>query len=137
MLIRAFQTPDTDAVIALWEACKLVRPWNDPRGDIQTKMTTQPELFLVGEVDGAIAASAMVGFDGHRGWIHYLAVSPTLQRQGLGKQLMAEVESLLVARGCNKLSLQVRSENEKVLGFYRGLGYGEDQVISMGKRLIL
>lgn len=137
MLIRAFQTPDTDAVIALWEACKLVRPWNDPRGDIHIKMTTQPELFLVGETDGAIVATAMVGFDGHRGWIHYLAVSPSLQRQGLGKQLMAEVESLLVARGCNKLSLQVRSENEKVLGFYRGLGYGEDQVISMGKRLIL
>jgi ribosomal protein S18 acetylase RimI-like enzyme len=137
MLIRAFQTPDTHAVIALWEACKLVRPWNDPRGDIHIKMTTQPELFLVGETDGAIVATAMVGFDGHRGWIHYLAVSPSLQRQGLGKQLMAEVESLLVARGCNKLSLQVRSENEKVLGFYRGLGYGEDQVISMGKRLIL
>lgn len=137
MLTRAFQTPDTDAVIALWEACKLVRPWNDPRGDIQTKMTTQPELFLVGELDGTIVASAMVGFDGHRGWIHYLAVEPALQRQGLGKQLMAEVEKLLIERGCNKLSLQVRSENDKVLGFYRGLGYGEDQVISMGKRLIL
>jgi ribosomal protein S18 acetylase RimI-like enzyme len=142
MLIRPFAEPDTDAVVALWERCGLVRPWNDPRADIARKLTEQPELFLVGEVGevsdiGGIAATAMAGFDGHRGWVHYLAVDPLRQRQGLGRAIMAEVERLLVERGCPKLNLQVRSDNLKVLGFYRGLGYGEDQVLSLGKRLIL
>lgn len=89
-----------------------------------------------GETSG-IVATAMAGFDGHRGWVHYLAVDPLRQRQGLGRAIMAEVERLLVERGCPKLNLQVRSDNLKVLGFYRGLGYGEDQVLSLGKRLIL
>ncbi|WP_394769295.1 GNAT family acetyltransferase [Lacisediminihabitans sp.] len=139
MLIRPFAEPDTDAVVALWERCGLVRPWNDPRADIARKLTEQPELFLVGEAGetGAIAATAMAGFDGHRGWVHYLAVDPLRQRQGLGRAIMAEAERLLVERGCPKLNLQVRSDNLKVLGFYRGLGYGEDQVLSLGKRLIL
>lgn len=146
MLIRPFAEPDTDAVVALWECCGLVRPWNDPRADIARKLTEQPELFLVGETGetgetsgetSGIVATAMAGFDGHRGWVHYLAVDPLRQRQGLGRAIMAEVERLLVERGCPKLNLQVRSDNLKVLGFYRGLGYGEDQVLSLGKRLIL
>jgi ribosomal protein S18 acetylase RimI-like enzyme len=137
MLIRPLAQPDADAVVALWERCGLVRPWNDPRADIERKLSEQPELFLVGETEGAISATAMAGFDGHRGWVHYLAVDPALQRQGLGRAIMAEVERLLVERGCPKLNLQVRSDNQKVLGFYRGLGYGEDQVLSLGKRLIL
>jgi ribosomal protein S18 acetylase RimI-like enzyme len=137
MLIRPFCRADTDAVVALWERCGLVRPWNDPRADIDSKLTEQPELFLVGEVDHAVVATAMVGFDGHRGWVHYLAVDPAQQRKGLGRTIMAEVERLLVERGCPKLNLQVRSDNHKVLGFYRGLGYGEEQVVSLGKRLIL
>ena len=137
MLIRPLAQPDADAVVALWERCGLVRPWNDPRADIERKLSEQPELFLVGETEGAISATAMAGFDGHRGWVHYLAVDPALQRQGLGRAIMAEVERLLVERGCPKLNLQVRSDNQKVLGFYRGLGYGEDQALSLGKRLIL
>ena len=143
MLIRPFREEDTDAVVALWNACQLVRPWNDPRADIARKLTEQPELFLVGVTEpGAteparIVATAMAGYDGHRGWVHYLAVDPTLHRTGLGRQLMAEVERLLVDRGCPKLNLQVRSDNLRVLAFYRGLGYGEDQVVSLGKRLIL
>lgn len=138
MLIRPFSRADTDAVVTLWTDCGLVRPWNDPIADIERKLTEQPELFLVGaNEDDAIIATAMAGFDGHRGWVHYLAVAPTLQRKGLGRQLMAEVERLLVERGCPKLSLQIRDDNTKVLGFYRGLGYGQDNVISLGKRLIL
>ena len=137
MLIRPFASPDTDAAVALWERCGLVRPWNDPRADIERKLTEQPELFLVGEVDQAVVATAMVGFDGHRGWVHYLAVDPARQRQGLGRAMMVEAERLLVERGCPKLNLQVRSDNQKVLAFYRGLGYGEEQVMSLGKRLIL
>lgn len=139
MLIRPFSRADTDAVVTLWTDCGLVRPWNDPLADVERKLTEQPELFLVGTSDDAatVIATAMVGFDGHRGWVHYLAVDPTLQRQGNGKTLMAEVERLLVERGCPKLSLQIRDDNTKVLGFYRGLGYGQDNVISLGKRLIL
>jgi ribosomal protein S18 acetylase RimI-like enzyme len=113
-----------------------------PRADIVRKLTEQPELFLVAEAGeiretAGIAATAMVGFDGHRGWVHYLAVDPSRQRQGLGHAIMVEAERLLVERGCPKLNLQVRSDNLTVLGFYRGLGYGEDQVLSLGKRLIL
>ncbi|MCU1414462.1 MAG: acetyltransferase [Microbacteriaceae bacterium] len=137
MDIRPFRTEDTEQVVALWTASGLVRPWNDPRRDIERKLTGQPELFLVGEFDGAIVATAMAGYDGHRGWVHYLAVDPGRRREGLGRQLMAAVETLLIERGCPKLNLQVRSDNAAVLGFYRGLGYGEDQVVSMGKRLIL
>ncbi|MET4780318.1 GNAT family acetyltransferase [Glaciihabitans sp. UYNi722] len=137
MHLRPFDPTDTDAVIALWTACQLVRPWNDPRADIVRKMTEQPELFIVGEIDDRLVATAMAGFDGHRGWVHYLAVDPDSRRSGLGRQLMAEVERLLREAGCPKLNLQVRSDNLAVLGFYRGLGYGEDQVVSLGKRLIL
>ena len=137
MLIRTFAVADTDPVISLWEAAGLVRPWNDPRADIRRKLTEQPELFLIGEREGAIIATAMAGFDGHRGWVHYLAVAPDHHREGLGRAMMAEVERLLRSCGCPKLNLQVRSDNLAVLGFYRGLGYGEEQVTSMGKRLIL
>jgi ribosomal protein S18 acetylase RimI-like enzyme len=138
MLIRPFSRADTDAVVTLWTDCGLVRPWNDPLADIERKLSEQPELFLVGvDEGGTVIATAMAGFDGHRGWVHYLAVDPTLQRKGFGRQLMAEVERLLVERGCPKLSLQIRDDNTKVIGFYRGLGYGQDNVISLGKRLIL
>jgi ribosomal protein S18 acetylase RimI-like enzyme len=137
MLIRPFRLEDTEAVIALWTECKLVRPWNDPRADIARKLTEQPELFLVGEIDGNVAVTAMAGYDGHRGWVHYLAVDPGRHRQGLGRAMMEEVESQLRARGCPKLSLMVRSDNRDVVAFYRGLGYGEDQVVALGKRLIL
>jgi ribosomal protein S18 acetylase RimI-like enzyme len=137
MLIRPFRRDDTDAVVQLWTDCSLVRPWNDPRADIERKLTEQPELFLVGEVDGTLVATAMAGYDGHRGWVHYVAVDPTRRREGLGRAIVGRVESLLVERGCPKLNLQVRSDNTVVLGFYRGLGYGEDQVVSLGKRLIL
>jgi len=137
MLTRPFRAEDEEAVIALWTACALVRPWNDPRADIRRKLTEQPELFLVGELDGAIVATVMAGYDGHRGWVHYLAVDPTRRRQGLGRAMMAEVEKELTGRGCPKLGLQIRSDSRDALAFARGLGYGEEQVVSMGKRLLL
>lgn len=136
MQIRPFAVADTEAVIRLWQDCGLVRPWNDPRKDIERKLTEQPELFLVGESGGELAASAMFGFDGTRGWVHYLAVAPTSQGLGLGRALMDEGERLLLERGCPKLNLQVRTDNEAVLGFYRSLGYRQDAVVSLGKRLI-
>lgn len=137
--IRPFHSEDTDAVVALWESCGLVRPWNDPRCDIARKLTVQPELFLVAEPeddsDGVVAAG-MAGFDGHRGWVNYLAVRPDLQGSGLGRALMAEFERLLTDLGCPKLNLQVRAGNEQVLGFYASLGYTDDRTVSLGKRLI-
>lgn len=136
MHIRPFQPTDETAVIALWQRCELTRPWNDPHKDIQRKLKVQPELFLLGEIDDKVVASVMAGFDGHRGWVNYLAVCPTQRRRGLGRQLMEEVERRLTALGCPKLNLQVRSDNQAVLTFYRNLGYQVDEVVSLGKRLI-
>lgn len=136
MDIRAYQPTDESAVIALWEACGLTRPWNDPHKDIARKLTEQPELFLVGVEGEKLMATAMVGFDGHRGWVYYLAVDPAFQRLSYGKQLMHEAEQLLIARGCPKINLLVRSSNTKVLKFYAELGYTQDDVVSLGRRLI-
>jgi ribosomal protein S18 acetylase RimI-like enzyme len=135
MEIRSFSTEDTEAVIALWERCGLVRPWNDPRKDIARKLTVQADLFLVGVLDGRIVAAVMAGYEGHRGWVNYLAVEPGLQRDGLGRAMMAEAEKRLHALGCPKVSLQIRRGNTAVVAFYARLGYVEDEVISMGKRL--
>ncbi|ROS65206.1 ribosomal protein S18 acetylase RimI-like enzyme [Curtobacterium sp. PhB172] len=135
--IRPFRADDTDAVVALWESCGLVRPWNDPRRDIARKATVQPELFLVAETEAAgVVAAGMAGFDGHRGWVNYLAVQPDLQGSGLGRTLMAEFERLLTDLGCPKVNLQIRAGNERVLGFYESLGYSDDRTVSLGKRLI-
>ncbi|UFS57904.1 GNAT family N-acetyltransferase [Subtercola endophyticus] len=92
----------------------------------------------IGTVGGSdtIVGTAMVGFDGHRGWINYLAVSPAWQRRGYARQLMTEAEALLTARGCPKLNLQVRSGNSAAEAFYRALGYVDDHTVSFGKRLI-
>jgi len=135
--IRPFEPDDTEAVVALWESCGLVRPWNDPRRDIARKLSVQPELFLVATDDrGAVVGAGMAGFDGHRGWVNYLAVRPDLQGGGLGRALMAEFERSLTAMGCPKLNLQVRAGNERVIGFYESLGYADDRTVSLGKRLI-
>jgi ribosomal protein S18 acetylase RimI-like enzyme len=135
MLVRPYQPSDEVAVVGLWRECGLVRPQNDPRKDIRRKLRVSPEWFLVGEHDGRIVGTAMVGYEGHRGWINYLAVEPRLQRTGLGRMLMAEAERLLRAVGCPKINLQVRSSNEHAVQFYRELGFSVDDVISLGKRL--
>jgi ribosomal protein S18 acetylase RimI-like enzyme len=136
MLIRAFEAADEAAVVALWTACGLTRPWNDPPKDIARKLSVQPELFLVGVVDGELVASVMAGYEGHRGWLNYLAVAPTHRGRAFGHRLVIEVEGLLEARGCPKVNLQVRSTNADVLSFYERIGYARDDVVSMGKRLI-
>lgn len=136
MLIRPFTMADEAAIIDLWQRCELTRPWNDPHRDIQRKLQVQPELFLVGEIDGRLVASAMAGYEGHRGWINYLAVCPQQRRQGLARQLMASIEEKLLALGCPKLNLQVRDSNGAALAFYARLGYQVDASVSLGKRLI-
>jgi ribosomal protein S18 acetylase RimI-like enzyme len=135
--IRSYRAEDESAVLRLWELCGLTRPWNDPREDIARKLAEHPELFLVGLVDGRLVATAMGGYEGHRGWVNYLAVAPESRGRSAGRQLMEEVERLLTALGCPKLSLLVRRGNEGVLAFYRELGYAEDDVVAMGKRLIV
>ncbi|PIG08332.1 GNAT family acetyltransferase [Comamonas sp. 26] len=137
MEIRVFAQADIEAVVQLWNDCGLTRPWNDPHKDIARKLSVSPELFLVGTDDqGLLMATVMVGYDGHRGWINYLAVHPSHQRQGHASQLMQQAEQLLTARGCPKLNLQVRAGNEVVIALYESLGYTDDKTVSMGKRLI-
>ena len=136
MHIRPFQLADQTAVIALWQMCELTRPWNDAGLDIQRKLAVNPEWFLVGELQGEVVASAMFGYEGHRGWVNYLAVHPAHQSQGFARAMMAYGEQLLLSAGCPKLNLQVRSSNSQALAFYARLGYGIDEVVSLGKRLI-
>ncbi|WP_454732308.1 MULTISPECIES: GNAT family acetyltransferase [Cupriavidus] len=136
MQIRPYRPADEADIVSLWQTCGLTRPWNDPKKDIARKLTEQPELFLVGEVDGRPMASAMIGFDGHRGWVYYLAVHPEHQRRDHGRRLMARAEQLLIERGCPKINLLVRTGNRQVIDFYRSLGYAQDEAVSLGKRLI-
>jgi ribosomal protein S18 acetylase RimI-like enzyme len=135
MQIRAFEAADEEEVIALWSRCGLLRPWNDPRKDIVRKQSVQRDLFLVAIVDGAIAATLMAGYEGHRGWINYLAVDPTLRRRGIGRALMAEAELRLRQLGCPKINLQIRRDNPEAIAFYERIGFREDPVVSFGKRL--
>jgi ribosomal protein S18 acetylase RimI-like enzyme len=135
--IRPFRSGDTEAVVALWRQAGLVVPGNDPYRDIERKLSVQPELFLVVEGDaGAVIGTAMAGYDGHRGWVNYLAVDEAHRGSGLGAELMAEAERLLAERGCPKLNLQVRSSNAGIIEWYRTLGYAPDNAVSLGKRLI-
>lgn len=134
--IRPYVASDGPAVVRLWSDCGLVRSWNDPHKDIQRKLSVQPELFLVGALEGRIIATVMAGFDGHRGWVNYLAVAEKHRRRGLGRMLMRRVETDLEAMGCPKLNVQIRSSNAAVMAFYEKLGYARDQTICLGKRLI-
>ncbi|CAB3882863.1 GNAT family acetyltransferase [Achromobacter animicus] len=136
LAIRPFHPTDETALIALWHACGLTRPWNDPRKDIARKLTVQSDLFLVGVLDGEIVATLMGGYDGHRGWINYLAVSPEHRRRQFATALMRTVERKLLEMECPKINLLIRSDNIAVKRFYDSLGFQEDAVTSMGKRLI-
>ncbi len=135
MLIRPYQMRDKEAVIKLWSDCGLIVPQNNPEKDIARKQKVNPELFLVGEIDGRIVASCMAGYEGHRGAINYLAVTPDCQRMGYGRDIMEKAEKLLKALGCAKINLNVRTSNRKVIEFYNSIGFHTDDVICMGKRL--
>jgi ribosomal protein S18 acetylase RimI-like enzyme len=135
MQIRPYQPEDEAAVVALWGRCGLTRPWNDPHKDIRRKLQVRPDLFLVGVLGEEVVATAMVGYDGHRGWISYLGVAPEQRRKGLGRCLLAEAERLLRESGCPKINLQVRTSNVEAVAFYERVGFTMDDVVSMGKRL--
>jgi ribosomal protein S18 acetylase RimI-like enzyme len=134
--IRQFVPNDTNRVIFIWEQCDLVRNWNNPNFDIQRKLNFQKELFFVGLLNDEIIATAMFGYDGHRGWLNYFAVLPNFQKRGFGKKLMTFGEMALIEKGCPKLNLQIRNDNTKAINFYKKVGYKEDAAVSFGKRLI-
>ena len=136
MLIKPYIPEYENAVIELWERCELTSPWNNPNVDIERKLKVNPEMFLVGMIDGKVAATVMGGYEGHRGWVNYLAVDPQYRRQGLGRQMMEAVEKKLLEKGCPKINIQIRVDNSEALAFYDKIGYKTDDVISMGKRLI-
>ncbi len=135
MEIRPYQDQDKNAVVALWNECGLVVPQNDPVKDIERKLEVDPDLFLIGLDGEELVATVMGGYEGHRGWINYLAVKPSQQRVGYGRRIMAAVETSLAQRGCPKINLQVRSSNTAVIEFYQSIGYGDDKVVGLGKRL--
>ena len=136
VLIRPYKKTDQSAVIALWQNVFPAAPQhNDPLQDIQRKLTVQPDCFLIAASNGRLIGTVMAGFDGHRGWVYYLAVDPDERRQGIGKALMYAAEQALGKLGCGKVNLQVRADNDAVVAFYQSLGYSVEERISMGKRL--
>lgn len=135
-MIRTFRPDDTRSVVELWETAGLTRPWNDPYQEIDLKLAVDDGLFLVAEDEGRIIGTAMGGYDGHRGWIYSVAVVPDHRGRGIGTGLVSELEARLAAMGCVKVNLQVRTDNTEVIDFYHHLGYGDDHVIGLGKRLM-
>ena len=136
MQIKSYTNEYEKDVIELWERCGLTRPWNNPKLDIERKISINPELFLIGLINGRVIASAMGGYEGHRGWVYYLAVTPEYQRQGLGRKIMSALEAKLLEKGCSKINLQVRADNGDVVKFFESSGYKTEERISMGKRLL-
>jgi ribosomal protein S18 acetylase RimI-like enzyme len=133
--IRSYQPSDREAVVALWGQCGLLRPANDPFKDIDRKQKVRGDLFLVGTDAGQVVASVMVGYEGHRGWLNYLAVDPGHRQRGYGRLMVREAERLLAAEGCPKVNLQVRTANAEAIRFYKAIGYAQDEALSFGKRL--
>ncbi len=134
--IRSYAERDRAGVVALWqEVFADDPPWNAPEAVIRRKLTVQPELFLVAELEGKVVGTVLAGFDGVRGWIHHLAVIPSLRRRRIATRLMREAEPCLAKLGCSKINLQVRPANAAAVAFYRRLGYAVEERVSMGKRL--
>lgn len=137
--IRQFRPTDRDAVIELWRECGLLRQWNDPVRDIDRKLADSSWGLLVAEQDERLVGAMMVGYDGHRGSVNYLAVAPDMHGTGLGRRLVAYGEAQLLARGCPKVNLSVRADSASAIGFYEHLGYvveGSDHAVALGHRLI-
>jgi len=134
MIIEA-NIADSEEVVALWRTCGLVRPWNDPEGDFHLALESPSSTVLIVRQADALAGSAMVGFDGHRGWVYYVAVAEAQRGGGLGRALMAAAEQWLRACGCPKIQLMVRTSNEAAIGFYEALGLERQEVVTLGRFL--
>ncbi len=138
--VRTFEEGDRAAVIDLWQRVGLTRPWNDPDRDIDRKRADSPWGLLVGHADGRLVAAVMVGYDGHRGSVNYLAVEPAWRGRGVGSALMDLAEALLLERGCPKVNLQVRGDNAEVIAFYEQRGYvlePASHAVALGRRLVV
>jgi ribosomal protein S18 acetylase RimI-like enzyme len=135
LAITGIEDADVSAVVSLWERCALTRPWNDPVADIALARKNANATILLGRENDHIVASAMVGHDGHRGWVYYVAVDPDWRGQGLGRAIMAAAEDWLRQAGIAKLQLLVRRDNAKASAFYETIGYDEAQVAVFAKWL--
>lgn len=133
---REIEDRDVELVVRLWQDCGLTRPWNDPYKDISFAREGVHSTILVREKDGEIIASIMAGHDGHRGMLYYVAVHPSHQRRGLGKQAVHAAEAWLGKQGVWKVNLLVRTENEAVKDFYAALGYEVNPVLCMARRIV-
>jgi ribosomal protein S18 acetylase RimI-like enzyme len=133
--VRPAREEDTPALVALWDACGLTRAHNHGPTDIAVARRDPASEVLVGTRDGRIVCSAMTGFDGHRGWVYYVAADPDARGEGLGRRIMEAAEQWLLARGAWKLQLMVRGSNKPVIGFYEALGYAAEDTVVMSKRL--
>ena len=134
--IKPYRDGDEAAVIGLWQECGLVTPGNHPRADIARKRADSADLFFVGLEKGEVIASCMAGYDGHRGWIYYLAVAQAWRRRGVARAMVAHAEARLRERGCPKIDLMVRQNNRDVIAFYHAIGYADDPVVVLSKRLL-
>jgi ribosomal protein S18 acetylase RimI-like enzyme len=135
LVIENAAAGDEAAVVALWRASGLTRPWNDPLADFRLALGASSATILLAREGDGIIGSVMAGFDGHRGWVYYLAVAPDRRRAGLGRVLMAAAEAWLRERGAPKLQLMVRTENQAALGFYAALGMERQATVVLGRRL--
>lgn len=134
--VREFGARDRMAVNDLWRECGLIRSWNDPNLDIDRNLAVDNATFLVAALGNDVIGSVMAGYDGHRGWINYLAVGPQHQGAGIGRLLMERAEQHLEQAACPKINLQIRVDSSAAIEFYERLGFTVDNVVSMGKRLI-
>jgi ribosomal protein S18 acetylase RimI-like enzyme len=135
LAIAEITDADVAGVIALWQACGLTRPWNDPAADIALARRGPNSAILIGRDGDAIVATAMVGHDGHRGWVYYVATDPDRRARGYGRAIMNAAEDWLRAAGIAKLQLLVRRENARAGAFYQSIGYAEAQTIVFAKWL--
>lgn len=133
--IRMATLNDIQQIIQIWEECKLTRPWNNPSDDIKNALETPTSTILLLCNENQIIGTVMVGYDGHRGWIYYLAVRMEYQKKGYGKRLVKEAEHWLKSKNVPKVNLMIRNTNEAVKGFYESIGYKDDEVITMAKWL--
>jgi len=133
--IASIEDADMAEVIALWQRCGLVRPWNDPEADIALARRSDNADILLHRDGDALAASVLVGHDGHRGWVYYVSVDPNHQRKNFGRAIMAAAEDWLREKGIEKLQLMVRGDNTQVQAFYESIGFGEQQRIVYAKWL--
>ena len=134
-IVRSYRKKDEKQVIQLWKTSNLIIPKNNPLRDIDEKIRFQPDLFLVGLLDKKLIGTIMVGYEGHRGWINYLAIHQEFRGKGFGVKLMDYATEILTNMGCQKINVQIRKTNNSVIEFYKKLGFTDDEVISYGKRI--